>query len=245
MDNPEGSQERRLLKKLKIMNEKKKLHRKGSYKNLKITREIRDIIHGYIMSDGYVNKTGYLAIEQSKKQLKFVEWLYQKFKDLRTETRIREISRTDKRTNTQTFSAKFQTKSLLHGYHSMWYKLVTTSDPATGKDKIAYKKVLPKSIACFFSPTFIALWFAGDGTRTLGSKGAKFEVTNYSPKDRLKLQALFKKKYDIEASIIRVGVSKSGTEQWSISILSKDYDKFKKIITQIDLIPTLFPNKLH
>jgi hypothetical protein len=227
----------------KIMNTKQLNRiRSCSYrnKNLKITKETRDIIHGYVMSDGYLRDKGNLTVDQNIKQKKFVEWLFEKFKNIRTETPISQVPRTDKRKNTQTFSLRFNTKNLLHGFHSMWYK---PTDPKS--QTITYKKSLPKSINCFFSPVFIAVWFAGNGTKIIGSKGAKFEVTNYSPEDRQKLKKLFKQKYDISACINRAGVSTTGTEQWSISINSDDYDKFKTLITKIDLISTLFPYKLH
>jgi len=37
--------------------------------NILISREIRDIIHGYVMSDGYL-RNGSLTVEQSTNQLK-------------------------------------------------------------------------------------------------------------------------------------------------------------------------------
>jgi hypothetical protein len=242
------------------MNKQQQLRRIRFYKDLKITRQIRDIIHGYIMSDGYVTNTGNLTVDQTIKQAKFVEWLFQKFETIRTDSPIRNVRRVDKRNNTVTFSARFNTRNLLHGFHSMWYKPSLSfyeeeqnkmaglpSDSATPANlqPITYKKSLPKSIHCFFSPAFITIWFAGDGTKIIGSKGAKFEVTNFSPQDRQTLKILFKQKYNISACINRAGFSKTGAQQWTISINAGDYDKFKRLITQIDLIPTLFPHKLH
>lgn len=214
------------------------MKKKKLYQNLKISRQLRDIIHGYIMSDGFVNSSGILTVDQSNKQEKFVMWLYNKFEPIRTDHPISEVTR--RRSNTVTISKRFNTRSVLHGFNFMWYKPYLNTDGNT-----KYLKCLPKSIDCFFSPEFITLWFAGDGTKIQGSKGAKFEVTNFSPKDRKKLKTLFKKKYDILVSINRAGKAKSGTEQWTISINSDQYDQFKKLITQIDLIPTLFPHKLH
>lgn len=207
---------------------------------IKISRQLRDIIHGYIMSDGYVKPGGNLTVDQSKKQEKFVMWLYEKFEPIRTNTPISKVTRYREKTKTYTYSRRFNTRSVLHGFRHMWYKL---SLDETGKTQ--YLKCLPKSIDCFFSPEFLTLWFAGDGTKILGSKGAKFEVTNFSPEDRLKLKKLFKKKYDILVMINRAGKSQTGTNLWTISINSGEYDKFKKLITEIDLIPTLFPYKLH
>jgi hypothetical protein len=212
--------------------------RRQTYDNLKISRELRDIIHGYIMSDGYVKEAGNLTVEQSKKQEKFVQWLYNKFEPIRTSTPISTVHRIDKRTNTETSSLRFNTRNVLHGFHSMWYKALRTH-------KNEFRKGLPKNIHCFFSPVFITLWFAGDGTKILGSIGAKLEVTAFTPKERQVLKELFKTKYNISVSINRAGVTKKGKEQWTICINSAEYHKFKALITQIDLIPTLFPYKLH
>jgi hypothetical protein len=212
---------------------------KKKYKDLKISRELRDIIHGYIMSDGYV-RNGALTVDQSAQQEKFVEWLYDKFKAIRTDTPIRTLSRFDQRTGKTTFSKRFSTRALLHGFHSMWYKVFNNE-----KGEKQFHKGLPKDIKGFFSPTFIAVWFAGDGTKISNPIGAKFEVTAFTPKERERLKKAFKEKYDIETQINRAGTSKKGTEQWTICINSDEYSKFKELITRSDLIPKLFPYKLH
>lgn len=220
----------------------KKLKKLYSKYKIKISRELRDIIHGYIMSDGYVNSYGTLAVEQSKQQEKFVEWLYQKMTLLRTDTPIssKEPTRLDKRTNTKTYSRRFVTRNLLKGFRAMWYKPYTTSEGV-----VKYRKCLPKSLHCFFNTTFITLWFAGDGTKMIDQRGAKFEVTSLTPEERKRLQALFQEKFNISVKINRAGESTTGTPQWTLSINAPEYDKFRALITQMDLIQNLFPYKLH
>jgi hypothetical protein len=213
---------------------------KKKWQNVKISKELRNIIHGYIMSDGHVSEEGNLVVDQSAQQRKFVEWLYDKLEPLRTNTPIRSNIRIDKRTNTKTYSNSFGTRSLLKGFRAIWYKPYTDQNGNT-----KYKKCLPKSLPCFFDSTFITLWFAGDGTKMLNQRGAKFEVTALSPEERKQLQVLFKNKFNISIKINRAGKSKKGTEQWTLSINSDEYDKFRELITQMDLIPTLFPYKLH
>lgn len=208
---------------------------------VKISQELRDIINGYIMSDGYVNSRGNLTVNQGLKQKNFVEWLYNVLAPLRTNHPISIVERLDLRTNKISKSARFNTLNCLIGFRSMWYtKVITLSG-----GKITYKKALPKSIPCFFSPLFITVWYAGDGTKIIGSKGVKFEVSAFTPEERLILKNLFKTKYGISSLINRQGVSSSGNEQWALCINAEDYPKFKKLITQIDLITKLFPHKLH
>ncbi len=219
---------------------------RSCYENLKISKELRDLIHGYIMSDGYVSLSGNLTVYHSQKQAKFVNWLYKKFEPIRTQTSISKIERRDVRTNKTYSSLRFNTRNLLHGFRSMWYAPCMNHLPCSAKAvQIKYQKGLPKSLSCFFSPVFISIWYAGDGTKIQGSKGVKFEVTAFTPEERQILKNLFQTKYDISAVINRAGVSKSGNTQWALCINASEYPKFKALITQIDLIPTLFPYKLH
>lgn len=209
--------------------------------NIKISKELRDIIHGYIMSDGYVRADGSMQIEQSDKQDKFVEWLYKRFEIIRTDkSEIQLVQRTDKRNDKLTQSKRFFTRSVLTGFHRMWYESYVNE-----KHETRYKKRLPKNMKGFFNSTFITVWFAGDGTKMLDQRGAKFEVTAFTAEERQALKRLFKEKFDINAVINRAGQSKAGTTQWALCINSPDYDKFRALITQMDLIPAIFPHKLH
>ena len=104
-------------------NKEKVRKSKKKWNDIKIDRELRDIIHGYIASDGYVNENGTMTIENSEKQEKFVQWLYQKLKNLRTESPIKTVPRKDKRTGKTTISKRFNTRSLLKGFHKILSKL--------------------------------------------------------------------------------------------------------------------------
>lgn len=208
--------------------------------NVKITKEVRDIIHGYVMSDGYL-RNGSLTVEQSTEQLRLVEWMYSKLEHLTAGTGIKDVKRFDRRTNSSTYSNRFFTRRLLKGLNYMWYK-VSHINKRTGKPK--YVKTLPKSINCFFSKTFLSVWYAGDGTKIIGSRGAKIEATCFNDEQKEIIKQLFKTHYDISIHINKAGFSNSGTQQWTFNINSEDYDKFHNIVTEIDLIPELFPDKL-
>ena len=211
--------------------------------NIKITREMRDIIHGYIMSDGYVEESGILTIDQGIDQEKFVKWLYGYLspickKPVGNASIIQVVERT--RGNTATYSKRFFTKSVCKGFHKMWYKPFINNNGQT-----LFKKKLPNNISGFFSPIFLSVWFAGDGTKILGSLGAKYEVTAWSTEERLKLKELFLTKYQIDVNINRAGQSTRGNEQWTLNINSNNYAKFRSLITEISLIEKLFSYKLH
>ena len=132
----------------------------GKKLSIKISKELRDIIHGYTMSDGYI-RNGVLTIDQSVKQERFVIWLYDKLQPLRTTSPIKEIQRIHPKNQEKSRSVRFFTRAVLDGFHHMWYKPCFNSEGI-----LKYRKALPQSIGCFFNETFISLWYAGDGTKT-------------------------------------------------------------------------------
>lgn len=225
----------------------KKLHKANQLKTkrnweksgIKISKELRDILHGYIMSDGYL-RLGTLTIDQSVKQKRFVTWLYNKFELIRTPASIHQVRRVHSQTQVESLSLRFDTRAVLKGFNQMWYK------PFVDKNGVRkYKKQLPKNIHCFFNERFISLWYAGDGTKVIGSVGAKFEVTRFTVEERLKLQKLFFTHFAIKTTIISSGTSKKGNPQWALKIGAEDYPIFRDLIMKFDLIPTVFPHKLH
>lgn len=205
---------------------------------INFTTEIDHIIHGYVMSDGYLKPNGTLQVHHSVKQTKFVEWLYVKLEVLRVNEPISDVYNLDSRTGIVYKSKRFYTKCLLKEYHKLWY---TSYIDENGK--LRYKKILPHNLDSVFSPIFISLWFAGDGTKI--SRGAKFEVTSWTVQERIRLKELFKDKYGLKVSINRAGFTKTGVQQWALVVNALEYDAFRDLITQIDLIEKLFPHKLH
>lgn len=223
------------------MEKKQQLRYKHKWEklDLKISKQLRDTIHGYIMSDGYVNQKGILTIDQCKQQKKFVEWLESELNAIKS-SNIKEVVRTHSKTQRKTYSFRFYTKAVLHGFHAMWYK------PYLNKQGfIRYKKKLPKSCRCFLNSKSISVWFAGDGTKILNSVGAKFEITSFSVEERLLLQDVFLTKFGIKTVIIKSGKTKKGKEQWALKIPSKSYGLFYNLIIQNELISGVFPYKLH
>jgi LAGLIDADG DNA endonuclease family len=216
-----------------------KIKKKWKTSGIKISKDLRDILHGYVMSDGYI-RDGILTIDQSVKQKRFITWLYNKFQPIRTSSPIKEVSRIHQKTQVKSRSLRFFTRAILNGFHHMWYKPVVDKNGV-----INDQKKVPKSIDCFFNETFISIWYAGHGTKIIGSIGATFEVTSFTVEERLKLKALFLTKFDIRTEIISSGLSKKGNPQWALKIPANQYQKFRNLITKRDIIPTIFPYKLH
>lgn len=229
---------------MKLSKKQKIIQKKWEKLSIQIDRELRDIIHGYIMSDGQVTPNGSIKVDQSTKQRLFVKWLYEKLQRLRTNTPIRNTVYIDKRSGKKSYSMQFKTRSICKGFRNLWYKPFADCSNCKSDIKLIYRKHLPSSIDCFFSIPFVTVWFAGNGTKMIGQRGAKFEVTGFTPEERLKLKQLFQTKFNINAKILRAGQSKTGTYQWTLAINTSEYDKFRTLITQMDLIPRIFPYKL-
>ena len=168
--------------------------------------------------------------------------MFEKLKHLCTPNCV--ISPTYKKGSDKTDAAeiksyRFTTRAVLKDYRKRWY-LENQFEPTSNG-----KKSLPVNIDQIFTPVFVALWYACDGTKIIGSKGAKFEVTAFSPKERETLKNLFKEKFQIETKIIQQGSSKTGTPQWALSINAGEYDKFHGLIANHELIAKFFTYKLH
>lgn len=227
------------------MKKKKSQQEKDWYKKKtgkRLPSKVRDTIHGYIMSDGYITKRANLQVQQSLEQQGFVCWLFKKLKrqglcHCEEPTLVENFN---KKRQTTTKSLRFYTKGVMCGFASMWYEEVTLPNGETER-----RKKLPKSIKCFFSPRFVSVWFAGDGTSLPDCRAASFEVTSFTPDERELLKELFKSKYNISAELNKSGFSITGTQQWVLRIPAPEYDKFRAIITKTALIPKIFPHKLH
>nr|AYC65758.1 hypothetical protein [Udotea sp. TZ0819] len=184
----------------------KKKQKKWKKLNIRISRELRDILYGYIMSNDLMN-------QNTKQKRLFVKWLYEKFKIPLKNTR-----------------------DICKSFRRMWYKTRGNID----RNRNRKRKSLPSTIACFFTIPFVTLWFAGNGTKITGQRGIKFEVTYWTPQERLLLKQLFKSQFNINGKILRAEISK-----WIFVIGGKEYSKFRTLITQMDLIPRFFPHKLY
>nr|AYQ94869.1 hypothetical protein [Microspora sp. UTEX LB472] len=183
--NSKSNQENKEMR-LELNFSQRKIANKWRKSGIKISKNLRDIIHGYTMSDGYISK-GISCVDQGEQQESFVKWLHFQLKSIRTESPIKEVQRIHPKTKKLTRSYRFYTRAVLQGFHHIWYRSISDEQGVTTK----YEKRLPRTINCFFNETFISLWFAGDGTKIIGSVGAKFEVTCFTMEERLIIQSLF------------------------------------------------------
>lgn len=205
-----------------------------------ITKEIRDIIHGYMLGDGTMTVRGGVQVMQCLAQLKWVQWMYDRLRVLRSETPINANQKiVDPRTKKTTYSCRFTTlPGFTKGFRHMWYK----PDPTQNGKCL---KSLPKSIKAIMNPTVLTLWYAGDGTKIIGSKGAKIEVTGFTIQERIDLKSTLEQKLGLEVKLNKAGTAGSGKEQYTLNFNADTYQEFRECTNKYDLIQTLFPDKLH
>lgn len=213
---------------------------------------LSSIINGYVMGDGYVFQEGSLQVDQGAKQRSFVDWMQGHLQPFLSEvgSKAKKLDREYMERN-PTSSYRFFTCNHLKNLHKAWYYEVEGINPRTGKEG-GYLKKLPDNIRELFNPVFITVWYACDGSRyPINTQGrrVKFALDSYSTaQDRETLKSLFLELYGIKSEINKNGFSKKRVQQWKLDINAESYETFHKLITEdcnLDLIPRLFPHKLH
>lgn len=100
---------------------------KPPHTNLRlVTTKTHPLIVGTILGDGNLNRYGCLTVEHGIKQEEYVQWKYGKMKALRMLTKAstsRPVKRLDKRSGTQHFSLRFNTRSIFKAERELFYPL--------------------------------------------------------------------------------------------------------------------------
>jgi len=147
---------------------------------------------GIILGDGYLNKYGCLTVEHGTRQEEYVRWKYRKIMALKMLTKAstpRSVKRFDKRSGTQHFSLRFNTRSIFKAERELFY-------PLGGKKK------LPLQLEDLITPYPLAVWFIDDGGQGGNSTyGLVINVSNYTPPERAFLQQVFRRKYHLTTSL--------------------------------------------
>ena len=150
------------------------------------------LIVGTILGDGSLNRYGCLTVEGGTRQEEYVRWKYGKMKALRMltkESTPRPVKRLDKRSGTQHFSLRFNTRSIFKAERELFY-------PLGGKKK------LPLQLEDLITPYALAVWFMDDGGQGGNSiYGLVIDISNYKPPERAFLQQLLRRKYHLTTSL--------------------------------------------
>ena len=181
-------------------------------KNLKFTQRQSEIIIGLVLGDGHLEtqtkgKTYRLKVEHSIRQKDYVEWLFSELRDL-IPGEIYETKR-DMR-----HFVGFRT------YSSPSFRFYAHQFYPSGK------KVIPKLFKKLITPLALAIWFMDDGSKKSNKhKTYNIHTLGYSKNDLKRVCEVFKKAFDIEATI---HVQK--TKYYRVYIPSVSALKFKNMI---------------
>jgi hypothetical protein len=150
------------------------------------------LIVGTILGDGSLNKYGCLTVEHGRRQEEYVRWKYGKMKALRMLTKAstpRLVKRLDKRSGTQHFSLRFNTRSIFKAERELFYPL-------------GGRKRLPLQLEDLLTPYALAVWFMDDGGQGGNSTyGVVIDISNYTPPERAFLQQVLRRKYHLTTSL--------------------------------------------
>ena len=199
--------------------------------SLPIPNEFQNsIVFGYMLGDGYLYKDGRLQVEQGFSQKEFVEWLYNKLKNL-TSGEIKLAEKTHSRTGEISYSWRFYTKKVFKKLESLFY---IRSD-----NKMS--RILPEKLGDYLNPVVLAVWFMCDGTKYLsGPKGAYINATSFSLKQRFQIQQVLSEVFELTINLHNAGVSKTGKKQYNFYVTADSYDQFYKIVYPIiSQVPSL------
>jgi hypothetical protein len=167
-------------------------------KELELSTIQKDILIGYVLSDGCLyplpnSAKASLKIEHSLKQKEFVDWLYQNLKDfVRTPPGERSHLYSNSKGSFRKNSFYFNTRSfnVFYTFYNLFYK--------------NKRKIIPDNIEELLTPLSLAVWFMGDGSvKSHECNGRIFNTHGYTELEVIKLVEILKRKFSLIASVRR------------------------------------------
>ena len=184
---------------------------------INLSSEQKDILIGSMLGDGCLesqnkNRTYRLKIEQSLLHKEYVDWLYEKLKNLvLTEPKIK-IKKIGSK-NYQNYGFQTISCSQLRFFAHQFY------------DQNSKKKKIPKIIGKLLNPLALAVWFMDDGQiKSRKHRALLINSQCFSRKDLGLLQKALKDKFGTETTLKK---EKTG---YRIYLLSKTISIFLAII---------------
>ncbi|MBL7036691.1 hypothetical protein ISR94_02485 [Candidatus Microgenomates bacterium] len=193
-----------------------------SYKStLALTKFQQDVLVGTVLGDAnirFFKKGANLTISHSEKQLDYVLWKYDVFRDwVLTEPKrgVREYYK-DRNRNLVLWKFSTASHSILGRYYHMFYQ--------NGK------KGIPDEIeSLLVSPLALAVWFMDDGSRKPYGRGAFLHTQSFSIKDQKKLIKVLKKNFSVEARLSSAGLYK-GKRYYRLYITAGSFPTFRNLV---------------
>lgn len=192
---------------------------------LKFTKRQRSIMIGKLLGDAHLEslhkgRTFRLVIEHSITQKKYVDWLYNEFREwVRMPPKVKE-----REVNGKIYK-KYYFRTLGHAsfrfYHHQFYD---------GK-----KKIVPRLIYKWLSPIAFAVWFMDDGS--IKSKLHRARIINtqgFTKNEVSKLIEVLWKNFEIRAQL------RKQKEGYQIYLLAETISRFVSIV-----LPYMLPSMMY
>jgi LAGLIDADG DNA endonuclease family len=188
--------------------------------NIMPTQEFSGLVVGTVLGDANINRRGTITIEHSKADASYVEWKYEKFRDLGVlapKSQISQVVRTDKRTGTQTYSCRFFTKAVYKEERQLFYP--------------EGMKRVPPNLGEMLDPLGLAVWFMDDGGKGGNTKhGLVIDVSGFVEEDQNLLQEVLLTKFHLKTTLQNYGTSRTGNQAKKIYIPKETGPAFYAIV---------------
>ena len=148
---------------------------------LALTEKQKDILIGCILGDAYISPLGKIRIEQSIKQIDYLQWKYQELKSLAYPSLPREVVHKigEKEYKSMIFT--------LRQYFRLWRMIFYQ-----GK-----KKVFPNNL--LLTPLSLAVWYMDDGCWT--GKKCVISIESFDLENSQNVQNVFYNQFSIETIV--------------------------------------------
>lgn len=160
---------------------------------LKVTDKQADILIGCVLGDAYITRLGKIQIEQSAKQIEYINWKYDQLKNISYGPPIKPVARYSKKYNRTFYSYRFWTRQYFKSWREKFYM---------DNKKIFFIEKI--------SPLSLAVWYMDDGAINDG-KRAIISTESFSEEEREKIKNLFIKDFNIRPSFKKQGKMIIGT----------------------------------
>lgn len=160
---------------------------------LKVTDKQADILIGCVLGDAYITRLGKIQIEQSAKQIEYINWKYDQLKNISYGPPRKPVARYSKKYNKIFYSYRFWTRQYFKSWREKFYM--------DNKKIFIIEKI---------SPLSLAVWYMDDGAINDG-KRAIVSTESFSEEEREKIKNLFIKDFNIRPSFKKQGKMIIGT----------------------------------
>jgi hypothetical protein len=186
-------------------------------KRLKLTKFQREILVGLLLGDARLEtqnrgRTYRLKVEYSTSQTRYLQWLWQIFKNWVRTPPQEKIKKSP--SGKAIKSIYFNTYA--HGSLRFYAQQFYSNDG---------RKIIPKIIKKLLTPLNIAIWFMDDGSwKSRYHRTYIVHTDGYSKKDLRIIQIALKEKFNIETSLHRQ------YKNWRVYIKTSSGEKFRNLI---------------